>query len=275
VPSSGRQIRRGRCSDQVAEPRVRPSRGRRSRKRKEARQRSGLALYCTKPKSRASGVDSNSFHACPPAITPHPHRDPANTYLTVGHTLTITKDQLIAHPSQVSAMTLWVIAPGPENCPPCQQQPAANLVPLVSLCRRRLVLRAPHCSQHGQLSQMASCRAVRFIAGKAGSPSPGFVQLQLRVRAGTSRDREGILAVTDSAVEICVTARPRRGDANKAVVELLSSALGIPKSRFQYANGLKSKGKVVMIDTAHGDGVQYTTTILQLLRTASYRLPPP
>ncbi|EFY89294.1 hypothetical protein J3458_018771 [Metarhizium acridum] len=118
---------------------------------------------------------------------------------------------------------------------------------------------------------MASPLAARFIASKSGSLSVGFVQLQLRVKAGTSKDREGILAVTDRAIELCVTAQPRHGEANKAVVQALSNAIGIPKSRFRFVSGLKSRDKVVAIGDIQGDGPDYTETVLRLLREASYR----
>ncbi|EFY99619.1 DUF167 domain protein [Metarhizium robertsii] len=118
---------------------------------------------------------------------------------------------------------------------------------------------------------MASPLAARFIASKPGSLSVGFVQLQLRVKAGTSKDREGILAVTDRAIELCVAAQPRHGEANKAVVQALSNAIGIPKSRFRFVSGIKSRDKVVAIGDIQGDGPEYTETILRLLREASHR----
>lgn len=124
---------------------------------------------------------------------------------------------------------------------------------------------------------MASSLAVRYIASKPSSLSLGLIQLQLRVKAGTSKKREGILAVTDTTIELGVTAQPRDGEANKEVVEVLSQATGIPRSRFQFLNGLKSKNKIVAIPIteAQGDGVAYAETILLLLRKGSYRLPPP
>lgn len=124
---------------------------------------------------------------------------------------------------------------------------------------------------------MASSFAVRYIASKPGSLSPGLIQLQLRVKTGTGKTREGILAVTDTAIEVGVTAQPRHGEANKEVVEVLSQAIGIQKSRFQFLNGLRSKDKIVAVPITEiqGDGIAYAETILNLLRKGSYRTPPP
>lgn len=121
---------------------------------------------------------------------------------------------------------------------------------------------------------MATTLSVRFIAGRLAPSSLGQIHLQLRVKAGSSKDREGILAVTDRVIELCVTAQPRHGEANNAVVKVLSDATNIPKSRFNFVRGLKSKDKVVAISNVQGDGLEYTQTILHLLRKASYRTPP-
>ncbi|OAA49589.1 DUF167 domain protein [Metarhizium rileyi] len=117
---------------------------------------------------------------------------------------------------------------------------------------------------------MATPAAVRFIASKPGSLSVGLVQLQLRVKAGASKDREGILAVTDRAVELCVAARPRHGEANEAVVQVLSNATGIPKSQFRFVHGSKSRDKIVVIGDIKRDGLEYTETVIRLLHKASH-----
>jgi uncharacterized protein len=62
--------------------------------------------------------------------------------------------------------------------------------------------------------------AIRFIA-VAKQPAVGTLVLQCRVRPGASKLREGVVAVTDDAIEICVAAQARDGEANKAVVQVL------------------------------------------------------
>lgn len=63
--------------------------------------------------------------------------------------------------------------------------------------------------------------AVRFIAGSKKS-ALGNLHLRCHVRPGAAKSRQGVLAVTDEAVELCVAAQARDGEANRAVVKLLS-----------------------------------------------------
>jgi uncharacterized protein YggU (UPF0235/DUF167 family) len=67
---------------------------------------------------------------------------------------------------------------------------------------------------------MCTSTAIRFLAGTTKSPT-GTLQLQCHVKPGASRVREGILAVTDEVIELCVAAQAREGEANKAVVKLI------------------------------------------------------
>lgn len=74
--------------------------------------------------------------------------------------------------------------------------------------------------------------AIRFIAtkGKAHSAS---VQLLCHVKPGVNANREGITAVSDDAIEVCVAAQAREGEANKAVREVIAEVhLGQPSSHF-------------------------------------------
>jgi uncharacterized protein YggU (UPF0235/DUF167 family) len=64
--------------------------------------------------------------------------------------------------------------------------------------------------------------AVRFVAPstKLGN---GSIQLQCHVKPGTTKQREGILAITEDVIELCVAAQAREGEANKAVKGLISN----------------------------------------------------
>lgn len=46
--------------------------------------------------------------------------------------------------------------------------------------------------------------------------------LRCHVRPGASKVREGITALTDSTIELCVSAVPKDGESNKAVLAVLS-----------------------------------------------------
>ncbi|KND93314.1 hypothetical protein TOPH_02086 [Tolypocladium ophioglossoides CBS 100239] len=116
---------------------------------------------------------------------------------------------------------------------------------------------------------MASSGAVRFVMGGKQSPALGSLRLQLRVKPGTSKDREGVSSVADDCVELCVAAQARDGEANRAVVRLLSDVIGLPKTRFHLSHGMKSKDKVVVLaGVAEEDGPAYAETVLDLLRKA-------
>ncbi|KAI1192548.1 DUF167-domain-containing protein [Nemania serpens] len=94
---------------------------------------------------------------------------------------------------------------------------------------------------------MSARAAISLVKQKS---SPEILQLRCRVRPGASKVREGVVAVTDETIELCVSAQPQDGKANAAVLEVLSKALGIPKSDLRITHGLKSKEKTVSVSTA-------------------------
>jgi uncharacterized protein YggU (UPF0235/DUF167 family) len=114
---------------------------------------------------------------------------------------------------------------------------------------------------------MASSGAIRFVAGSKKSPL-GSLHLQLRVKPGASKNREGVLAITDDAIELCVSAQAREGEANKAVVQVLSGVLGVPKSSLQLTHGMKSRDKTVVLDGIKGDGDDYARNVREILDKA-------
>ncbi|KAF5022880.1 hypothetical protein F66182_5072 [Fusarium sp. NRRL 66182] len=121
--------------------------------------------------------------------------------------------------------------------------------------------------QRFQLSNMASSSAIRFVRGSKKSPL-GSLHLQLRVKPGASKNREGIAAITDDAIELCISAQAREGEANKAVVQVLSGILGVPKSSLQLTHGMKSRDKTVVVEGIKGDGEEYARTIREILDKA-------
>lgn len=66
--------------------------------------------------------------------------------------------------------------------------------------------------------------AIRFIAAKRAKAQGGSIQLLCHVKPGVNANREGIAAVSNEAIEVCVAAQAREGEANKAVRELLAEA---------------------------------------------------
>jgi uncharacterized protein YggU (UPF0235/DUF167 family) len=52
--------------------------------------------------------------------------------------------------------------------------------------------------------------------------SAEILQLRCHVRPGASKVREGVVAITDEVIELCVSAPAQDGKANKAVLQVLS-----------------------------------------------------
>ncbi|KAF2664498.1 YggU-like protein [Microthyrium microscopicum] len=92
--------------------------------------------------------------------------------------------------------------------------------------------------------------AVRYIPGitkGAKTSLPAVLQIACSVKPGVKGNRAGILKVSDDSVELCVAAKPKDGEANKAVVDLVASVLGVPKSSIDILKGLKSREKTLII----------------------------
>ena len=93
---------------------------------------------------------------------------------------------------------------------------------------------------------MASKQAIRFVAASTKSEL-GSIHLQCHVKPGASKQREGVAALTEEAVELCVAAAAREGEANKAVRGVISDILKIPKSSVEVIKGQKSRDKTIAI----------------------------
>lgn len=53
----------------------------------------------------------------------------------------------------------------------------------------------------------------------------------------------------DRVIKVMVTAIPDKGEANKAVIEVLSKHLRIPKSAFRIVAGKTSRVKIISVDS--------------------------
>jgi len=73
-----------------------------------------------------------------------------------------------------------------------------------------------------------------------------MTRLQLKVQPKASANR--LAGWVGDRLKIQVTAAPERGKANAAVIEVLSKALGIPKSAIRITAGETSPLKTVEID---------------------------
>lgn len=94
--------------------------------------------------------------------------------------------------------------------------------------------------------------AIRFVAAKgAKGQGAATVQLLCHVKPGVSAKREGIGSISDEAIEVCVAAQARDGEANKAVREVIADALRVPKSDVDIAKGMKSREKTVAVNVTN------------------------
>jgi uncharacterized protein (TIGR00251 family) len=68
------------------------------------------------------------------------------------------------------------------------------------------------------------------------------------VRVVPRASRNEIVEVDGETLKVKVTASPRKGEANRALVNLLSKILGVRKSQIEIVSGQKARRKVVRID---------------------------
>ncbi|KAF9733222.1 hypothetical protein PMIN06_009421 [Paraphaeosphaeria minitans] len=106
--------------------------------------------------------------------------------------------------------------------------------------------------------------AVRFVATKGSKTSTGSILILCRVKPGVSANREGVSGISDLGVEVCVAARAKEGEADRAVMAIIAEAgrrqeicrqyipnkheaLKVPQSDVEIIKGLKSREKTVMV----------------------------
>jgi uncharacterized protein len=83
-------------------------------------------------------------------------------------------------------------------------------------------------------------------------------RLHLHVTPGVGRDElEGL---QDGQWRAYVTARATDGQANRALLRLLSDRLGVPKSRIYIVRGVSGRHKVVTVDGLTDDELRARLT---------------
>ncbi|KAL4747122.1 hypothetical protein BDW72DRAFT_206775 [Aspergillus terricola var. indicus] len=73
------------------------------------------------------------------------------------------------------------------------------------------------------------------------------LQISCRVKPNASGGREGITAVGNERVDVCVATVPRDGEANLAVSQVFAKVFNVTKSDVGVVHGLKSRDKVLCI----------------------------
>jgi len=82
----------------------------------------------------------------------------------------------------------------------------------------------------------------------------GAVFVDIHVVPGSKR--EGVAGVHGDALKVAVRARPEKGKANAALVEVFSRAVGVRRSAVEIVSGHSSRRKRVRIDGPTPDEVR-------------------
>jgi uncharacterized protein len=85
-------------------------------------------------------------------------------------------------------------------------------------------------------------------------PDPRGVILTVRAHAGARQN--AVVGVRDGVLRVAVTEAPEKGKANKAIVAVLSKALGISKSAVELVSGTTSTRKRFLITGAEPDAIR-------------------
>ena len=67
------------------------------------------------------------------------------------------------------------------------------------------------------------------------------------VRAQAGARRSGIMGIHDGMLRVAVTVAPEKGKANRAIINVLSDAIGVPKSSIQLLTGETSARKRFLV----------------------------
>lgn len=122
---------------------------------------------------------------------------------------------------------------------------------------------------------MATRQAISTLTKQASRlPALPTLVLHCHVKPGANKVREGITAVTDTAIEINIAAPAQDGKANKALLNVLAQALLVPKSVLEIIQGSKSRVKTVTCPGAamSPDGAADDLPAASLIARAKSRL---
>ena len=93
---------------------------------------------------------------------------------------------------------------------------------------------------------------------------PGGVILLVRAHAGARKN--AVLGARDGALRVAVSAAPEKGKANRAIVEVLSRALGVSKTSIELVSGETSRLKRFYIEAS--DVPRLRAAVEQLARAS-------
>lgn len=90
-----------------------------------------------------------------------------------------------------------------------------------------------------------------FMADKVWQVFENHVLLRIKVQSGSKR--EGVKGICDCAdgkrILLAVNAPPEDGKANKSVIDVLATSVGIAKRSFTLQSGEKNRLKTLVVET--------------------------
>ncbi len=89
----------------------------------------------------------------------------------------------------------------------------------------------------------------------------GAIFLRVLAKANSKNER---ISIEDDAILIAVSAEPKKGEANKAFIELLSHELCIPKTSIIIEKGFISQDKIFKVSVQQPEAI--FESILKILR---------
>jgi len=78
--------------------------------------------------------------------------------------------------------------------------------------------------------------------------------IEIHLQPGAKRNE--VVGFKDGVLYAKVTALPQKGQANRALVELMAQTLGIPKSAIDIIRGQSSRSKVIAVQGLSGEEVR-------------------
>jgi len=72
--------------------------------------------------------------------------------------------------------------------------------------------------------------------------------MKVSVLVKLSSKKNQIQPSIDGCLNVFVTAKPKNGEANRAIIKLLADYYDLPKSQIKIISGLTSRNKIIEID---------------------------
>ncbi len=77
----------------------------------------------------------------------------------------------------------------------------------------------------------------------------------LKIHVQPRASKNEVLGLSEDVLRIRVTAPPKAGRANEAMITLIAESLGVPKSRIKLFKGRASRNKSIVIEGLTQDGL--------------------